>query len=640
MRRLLTGLVALLVLAGLGVANRPVMALGAEKLHEFQINRESYKARYGHWSMLPVPDDFKVNAIHAALLHTGKVLIIAGSGNDRTQFEAGTFRTILWDPLADRFSTVPTPTDVFCAGHTFLPDGKLLIAGGTKSYEVLKDKITHPVGVLKIKNEYGTGGPRTIAKGTRVVGDNGFYYRTRAEVTVPQAVQMSHGGKVMQHAGEVEVLIDAELPGNAAVVEKPALYRFDALTGADRQNVYGVAEKITREKQEYGGDKTSYEFDPVAERYVRTGDLVKHRWYPTLAPLPDGDVLAVSGLDEFGRMLPGDNERYRAAEKKWVAEPKLKRVFPSYPALFGTTDGRLFFSGSNSGYGSDTEGRDPGFWNVADNSFRKVPGLRAPTMTETSASVLLPPAQDQKVMILGGGAVGESPVSTARTDIVDLDERRPAFTPGPDLPVPTRYLNTVVLPDDTVFTTGGSSGYRGGPYGGQARSDVLAAQIYHPRRNAFVTAAKPTVGRNYHAEALLLPDGRVVTLGSDPLYDETGTNPGTFEQRIEIYSPPYLFQGRRPALTGGPEQVRRGTTATFATPDPARIAAARLVRPSAVTHVTDVDQRSIALGVTRGGGTVRLSVPVERGLVPPGWYMLFVTDASGVPSVARWVQVT
>jgi hypothetical protein len=302
-------------------------------------------------------------------------------------------------------------------------------------------------------------------------------------------------------------------------------------------------------------------------------------------------------------------------------------------------DGRLFFSGSNSGYGSDTIGRTPGIWDLAENTFDEVPGLRHPRMTETSSSVLLPPAQNQQVMIFGGGEVGESPVSTARTDIIDLDAPEPAYRPGPDLPRPTRYLSTVVLPDDTVFTTGGSSGYRGGPYRGRPRSDLFNSQIYRPGTNRFERAADSTVGRNYHSEAILLPDGRVITLGSDPLYDESGSAPGTFEQRIEVYSPPYLFKGTRPVITGAPATVARGGTAVVTTPEADRIASARLIRPSAVTHVLDVDQRSVKLDVAPARGAVTLTVPRRKGLVPSGWYMLFLIDARGVPSEARWVRV-
>jgi hypothetical protein len=638
LRRLLSGLIGLVVLGLLVFVNRPVVAFGSEALHDFTINRQSYKQKYGHWAPVPVPAGFRVNAIHAALLNTGKVLIIAGSGNNRENFEAGTFRTVLYDPARNKFSEVPTPTDVFCAGHTFLPNGNLLVAGGTKSYEVLEKNITHAAGVMKIKNESPAGGPRFFPKGTRLTGA-GQVYLTRDDVTVPAATAMQHGDKVMTHAGAAEVWVDAEAEGDVPVVDRPAQYAVAGLRGKDRRNIYGVSDKITREKQEYGGDKTSYEFDPRTEQYIRTGDMVKSRWYPTLAELPNGDVLAVSGLDEFGRMLPGDNERYVKDQRRWVDAPKLKRVFPTYPALHLMQDGRLFFSGSNSGYGSDTIGRAPGLWDLEKNKFQLVPGLRDGRLTETSSSVLLPPAQDQRVMIFGGGEVGESAVSTRRTAIADLDEATPRYLPGPDLPQPARYLSTVLLPDDTVLTTGGSSGYRGGEYRGRTRSDLFNAQIYRPARDRFETAAESTIGRNYHSEALLLPDGRVITMGSDPLYDPAGRDPGTFEQRIEVYSPPYLFKGDRPVIGAGPDSVQRGTTVSFATPDAGRIRAARLLRPSAVTHVTDVDQRSVALDVTPTAGGVALSVPKAKGLVPSGWYLLFLLDDKGVPSAGRWLRV-
>ena len=68
--------------------------------------RAGYKERNGHWAMLDVPEDMQVNAIHAALLRTGKVLLIAGSGNDREQFDAGEFETLLWDPKTDEFRKI------------------------------------------------------------------------------------------------------------------------------------------------------------------------------------------------------------------------------------------------------------------------------------------------------------------------------------------------------------------------------------------------------------------------------------------------------------------------------------------------------------------------------------------------------
>jgi hypothetical protein len=193
------------------------------------------------------------------------------------------------------------------------------------------------------------------------------------------------------------------------------------------------------------------------------------------------------------------------------------------------------------------------------------------------------------------------------------------------------------MPDDTVFTTNGSEDYRG-----RSASNIFKAQFYDPKGNAFHEAAAPTVGRNYHSEALLLPDGRVATFGSDPLFDDQqNTKLGHFEQRMEVFTPPVLHRnGRnRPVLDDGPQELDKHRRATFRTGHPERVVRARLMRPSAVTHTTDVEQRSIALGLTKDAHSVTVDVPNDPTLVPPGWYMLFVTDAQGTPSEAKWIQV-
>lgn len=634
-RRLVTWVTSAGVIAILAIVNRPMVAFGQEQYHQFQINRASYKSEYGHWDMLPVPAEFKINAIHAALLPTGKVLIIAGSGNKEDQFKAGSFKTLIWDPATNHFKIVTTPTDVFCAGHSFLTNGNLLVAGGTKKYEVLESKITHAAGVLKIKQESPDGGLTELDKGTIVTSKTGVKYKLTSDVKVPAAKKTSVEGNTTVTPSEVEVWIEAVDKGKDSVIPKSMQFDIEGLTGDDKKTMYGIAEKLTMEKQEYTGAEYTYEFNPFTEKYERVGNLNEARWYPTLVPTADNTVLALSGLDQFGRIDTGKTEVYNETTKKWEFKPSLDRYFPTYPSVFLMENEKLFYSGSNAGYGSASEGRDPGIWDLKTNKFQKVSGLRQPELNETSSSVLLAPAQDQKVMFLGGGGVGEDPKSTARTDIIDLDESAtPTWKPGPDLPAPTRYLSTVLLPDDTLYTSHGSSGYRG-----KGNSDHLTAQIYHPDTNKFVQAADPTVGRNYHSEAMLLPDGRVITLGSDPLYDKSDKNPGTFEKRIEIFTPSYLYRGERPTITDGPKSVQRGGSYKFTTSDPAQIKTARLMRPSTVTHSTDVEQRSIALDITKTADGIGVTVPKARGLVPSGWYMLFVTNNDGTPSVAKWVQV-
>jgi radical copper oxidase GlxA-like protein/galactose oxidase-like protein len=635
-QRLLKALATSVVVSGLIAINAPTIVSAAkDALHDYKINSAGYKEAHGHWSMLDVPDDLRVNAIHAALLRTGKVLIIAGSGNDQKQFDAGKFKTLLWNPDTDKFKLIHTPSDMFCAGHVFLPDGKLLIAGGTRRYEKLAADITHAAGVMTIKDESPDGGPLRLPKGTKLHSADGRSFHTTKQVVVePASKTIAADGTAKVTASSVEVWVEADEPGKASVVDESTQFAIEGVK-RDRDELYGYSQSLTRAKQDYWGDDKSYLFDPETEKYERVDNMTLARWYPTLVGLKDGRVLSVSGLDDFGRMIQGANEIYDPATKQWTAQPQLKRTFPTYPALFLMPSGKLFYTGSNAGYGSDTVGRAPGIWDLSDNSFEKVPGLRDPRQTETSGSVLLPPAQDQRYMIAGGGGIGESKRSTDRTDVIDLNSAHPRFTAGPDLEKPVRYPNMVITPDDKVVITGGSTGYRG-----KGNSDVLLCHLYDPRTNRLTRMADPAVGRDYHSEALLLPDGRVITMGSNPLFaNADDTIPAKFEQRIEIYSPPYLFQGDRPDVTGGPVSVKRGDTVWFGTSNARAIKSARLVRPSAVTHVTDVEQRSIKLDFIPNGDGIDATIPSNAGLLPSGWYMLFVTDGNGAPSKAHWVEV-
>jgi hypothetical protein len=642
-KKTLLGVGAGTLLVGL---NAPAaLSFAEEQYYEYKIAQPAYKAKYGSWKQIGIPEEFRTNAIHAALLHTGKVLIVAGSGNEQKKFDAGAFDTILWDPKTDTFKKVATPEDFFCSGHAQLPDGRLLVAGGTARYELLDGELNRAGGGMRVKNE-NPDKPIVLKKGTRFRSPSGVEYVSKFDVKVPRAerdyeITYSKSGvmqpwKTKVKASEARVFVEAAGEGEQFVARKSAQYEIEGLTGKEADNAYGIAEKITMDKQDFQGIKAAYEFDPKAEKYIAVDPMKKARWYPTLVGLDDGKVLAVSGLDDVGMIDPGDNEIYDPKTKKWTDGPK--RYFPTYPALFLTKGGKLFYPASNAGYGPADKGREPGLWDLKTNKFKKIPGLVDVDQTETSASVLLPPAQDQKVMILGGGGVGESDKATRRTAVVDLKEDSPVFRTGPELPQGTRYLNSVLLPDDSVFTSNGSKDYRG-----RGASNIHKAQFYDPRTNSFREAASPKVGRNYHSEALLLPDGRVVTFGSDPLFDnQENTKLGHFEQRMEVFTPPTLHKAgkNRPSLRGGPEELAADGRAMFRTDHPEKIVSARLMRPSAVTHTTDVEQRSIALGLKKGKHTVTVDVPKgDSALVPPGWYMLFVTDQDGASSEAKWIHV-
>ncbi|WP_058044325.1 kelch motif-containing protein [Streptomyces roseifaciens] len=634
-RRFAVGSAVVLALAGM---NGPaIWGYASHQYHDYKINQPEYKAKNGHWTVVDVPERYRINTIHAALLHTGKVLLVAGSGNNAANFRAKSFRTVLWDPVQNTYKDVPTPKDLFCAGHTQLPDGRLLVAGGTQRYEKLEGDVDKAGGLMVVHNE-DPDKPMTLPAGTRFTGrKNGKTFEAKDTVLVPRAKkeQDKQTRKVTVTVSTARVYVEALRRGHQYETGLTDNYRVEGLAGKDAQNVYGIANKLSFDKKDFQGIKDTLEFDPEAERYVTVDPMNEARWYPTLTTLQDGRVLSVSGLDEIGQVVPGKNEIYDPKTKKWTYLPK-ERFFPTYPALFLTDKGRIFYTGSNAGYGPADKGRVPGLWDLTSNDFTEIPGMSDPDTLETSMSVLLPPAQDQRYMVLGGGGVGEDKKSTARTRIVDLHDPSPRFRDGPELYAEARYPSSVILPDDTVLTTNGSGDYRG-----RSDSNILRAEIYDPSANSRRAVADPLVGRNYHSGALLLPDGRVMTFGSDSLFgDKANTKPAVFQQQIDLYTPPYLFRKDRPALKDAePRTVELGGTATYRTERPRDIAKARLIRPGSFTHVTNVEQRSIALEFTRTADGITVTLPKDASLVPPGWYMLHVVDGRGTPSPAVWVKV-
>ena len=187
------------------------------------------------------------------------------------------------------------------------------------------------------------------------------------------------------------------------------------------------------------------------------------------------------------------------------------------------------------------------------------------------------------------------------------------------------YVSMVILPNGQVLETGGGLLDRQSPY-------VKEAAMYNPASNKFTAMAADPVPRGYHSTALLLPDGRVMTYGNNP-------GDGSFNEQISIYSPPYLFHGPRPQITEVAHTYwTYGSAQHIAVSQ--KIVSAELIRPAAVTQSSDPNQRYVALPVTVGGNHVSLTLTGNPDMAPPGWYMLFVTNANGVPSVAKWVHVS
>jgi hypothetical protein len=226
---------------------------------------------------------------------------------------------------------------------------------------------------------------------------------------------------------------------------------------------------------------------------------------------------------------------------------------------------------------------------------------------------------DGKVLLVGG-----SDPPTASAEVIDLAAGSPTWRSIAPMAEARRNATATLLPDGAVLVTGGSSGAGWD----NSSSPVYAAELWNPTTERWTTLASNAIYRGYHSTALLLPDGRVLSAGG-----EIGG------ATAEVFSPPYLFKGARPTISAAPASVGYGQTFTVQTPDAASITAVTWLRLGSVTHAFDESQRINRLSFTASGGSLNVSAPPSTNLSAPGFYMLFIVDGNGVPSVAKMVQL-
>ena len=388
----------------------------------------------------------------------------------------------------------------------------------------------------------------------------------------------------------------------------------------------------------YKGLKDSYIFDPDTMAYTKVNDMTAGSWYPSATVMGNGDVISLGGLGEDSGGTVA-TQYFNSTEQRWLSLNEATQTWSFwglYPSMILMQDGRLFYTGSHV-FGNGLPGSGASIYNYGANTITPVTGLQNKDQRDQSMSVLLPPAQDQRVLTIGGGNIDTNPDANRLTDLIDLKQANPVYQAGPLLPTGTMtggvaqtaaqgkmYVSAVLLPDGNVFETGGALHNRADP--------VYEASMFNPATNTFTAGmATDPVPRGYHSSAFLLPDGRVMSVGNNP-------GNGTFDMRISVYSPPYLYKGGRPqVLSVASNQWAYGSTNQITVDGP--ILKASLIRPEAVTHSSDPNQRYVDLPMTVNGNTIGLNLTSNPNLAPPGWYMLFVVGTNGVPSVAQWVQV-
>ena len=233
-----------------------------------------------------------------------------------------------------------------------------------------------------------------------------------------------------------------------------------------------------------------------------------------------------------------------------------------------------------------------------------------------------------KILYVGGGR------TTATAETIDLNVTPSTWQWTGSMAYPRRHLNATMLPTGEVLVTGGTSGTSFN----ETSLGVRVAEIWNPATGTWTQLASSAVNRGYHATSLLLPDGRVLHTGSGDALDDNG-NPYPDQKNGELFSPPYLFKGARPTITSSPAEGNYGGTIAVTTPNAAEITKVSFISIGSVTHAFDANQRFMWLNFSRTSTSVNVKLPTLKPLAPPGYYMLFILNGNGVPSVGKMLRL-
>jgi hypothetical protein len=357
-------------------------------------------------------------------------------------------------------------------------------------------------------------------------------------------------------------------------------------------------------------------FDPVSLSWTLVSRMAYKRWYPTATTLPDGRVLATTGAASTVTDYVTIPEVYNPSNNTWTRLTGASADLAQYGHMFLLPNGKVAYTG-NWEFPGDARVLDVSTqtWTTVD-----------PNITD-GYSVMYQPG---KILKCGSSSdSGLSGASGKACNLIDFTASSPRWQPATPMAFPRTHHNFTLLPDGNVLVSGGSTMKEGYV----VANAVRYPEMWSPVTQTWTTMAQQAKPRLYHSEALLLPDGRVLSMGGGR--DGSGVD----QLNAEIYSPPYLFKGARPAIAAAPSVITYADTFSVSTPDAAGITSVVLMRLGSPTHGFDMDQRTIALNFQASVGALTVQAPTNANLAPPGYYMLFLVNSAGVPSVASFVRV-
>jgi hypothetical protein len=444
----------------------------------------------------------------------------------------------------------------------------------------------------------------------------------------PVHAALLHNGKVLIVSGSGNLPTNTNLqaaifdPASGSITTQPVAWDMFCNGMVVLSDGRALVNGGTVQYDPFHGQLRSAVYDPATGQFTDVQTMAHGRWYPTVTNLSDGRLMTFSGLDENGNT--NSTVEIYTVGSGWSVPFGSPFTPPLYPRMHLLPSGKVFYSGS---------GTSSRYFDPAAHTWSAVVATTNYSGTRTyGTSVLFPlsPTNNYKpmVMIMGGG----NP-ATNTTELIDLSAATPRWVFGPNMSQSRIEMNATILPNGKVIALGGSLNDE------DTTTASLNADLYDPSSNTFSSASQNAFARLYHSNSLLLPDATVLVMGGNP-------SRGTYEPHLEIYTPAYLFNSDgtsaiRPSVMGVPSTgIGYGSAFQVQTPDAANISSVVLIRAGAPTHAFDMEQRLVVMNFTAGSGVLNVTAPPNGNIAPPGYYLLFVLNSAGVPSVGQFVQLT
>jgi len=355
------------------------------------------------------------------------------------------------------------------------------------------------------------------------------------------------------------------------------------------------------------GNNNTNVYSPLDNSLTRGLNMNRPRWYSTSTTLLNGEIYIQGGTSG------GDRPEIRGNDGnlRLLSNVNTSGLAETFPRNFLAPDGRIF--------GFDTSGRMY-YVSPAGAGLLTTAGQLPGATSWTSSAAMFQPG---RILQMGG--------ASSAALVIDINGVQPVVASTQSMATQRQWVSATVLPDGRVLGTGGSQ------VENQLTGVSNVAEIWSPVTGTWTQGASGTNARLYHSFALLLPDATVLVGG--------GGAPGPLVNlNSEIYTPPYLFdatgaRAARPAIISAPDTVMPGQLFQVGFSGAGSVSRVSFIKTGTTTHSNNMDQRYLQLPFTANGNLLDVQLPSRAGDLPPGYYMLFVLNAQGVPSVARIVRV-